>query len=455
MLKVNEQAPEVAAAAAQWPVIDALLAGTPAMRAAGEQLMPKWPAETRESHQTRVDTATLFPAFKRTVNVMASKPFSKSPTIGDDVPEDVRALLDDVDLEGRNLQAFAAPMMREVMSYGYCGVLVEFPRSAAKTQAEEQAAGARPYWVWIKHDQLLGWRMESQNGKRQLVMLRVAETAEKKDGDYGTETVERVRVLTPGAWEIWEKGADGFAKVEEGATSLDFIPYVPFVADREATMIGAPPLLDLAYLNVKHWQSQSDQDTILHVARVPILFAKGFDDQSQIVVGGSGAVRTENKDADMKFVEHTGAAIKAGKESLADLEQQMIQTGAELLVAQPGSRTATEDANDAEANKCELQRIAESFEDSLNLALYYTARWKKQEAGGHVSLYKDFVANSLSDASSEVLIKMQAQGVITKKTLILEQQRRGTLSPTIDADDELEAVELEGPAPGKPDPGNE
>jgi hypothetical protein len=34
---------------------------------------------------------------------------------------------------------------------------------------------------------------------------------------------------------------------------------------------GEPPLLDLAYLNVKHWQSQSDQDNILHIARVPIL----------------------------------------------------------------------------------------------------------------------------------------------------------------------------------------
>jgi hypothetical protein len=36
-------------------------------------------------------------------------------------------------------------------------------------------------------------------------------------------------------------------------------------------MMGISPLRDLAYLNVKHWQSQSDQDTILHVARVPIL----------------------------------------------------------------------------------------------------------------------------------------------------------------------------------------
>jgi len=35
-------------------------------------------------------------------------------------------------------------------------------------------------------------------------------------------------------------------------------------------MQAKPPLLDLAWLNVEHWQSASDQSNILHVARVPI-----------------------------------------------------------------------------------------------------------------------------------------------------------------------------------------
>jgi maltooligosyltrehalose synthase len=81
--------------------------------------------------------------------------------------------------------------------------------------------------------------------------------------------------------------------------------------------------------------------------------------------------------ADMKFVEHTGKAIEAGAKSLSDLEDQMIQAGAELLVKQPGHRTATESANDAEANKCDLQRIVEDFEDSLDQALQMMADYAK------------------------------------------------------------------------------
>src|SRR5690606_3120495 len=126
---------------------------------------------------------------------------------------------------------------------------------------------------------------------------------------------------------------------------------------------------------------QSDQDTIMHVARVPILAMVGADDGSTLTVGASSAVRLPIG-ADLKFVEHSGAAIAAGEAALDKLESQMIQTGAELLVQQPGQRSATEANNDAEANKSELQRIIEGFEDSLDQCLQLMADWAGEATGG-------------------------------------------------------------------------
>ncbi|MGR5448171.1 DUF4055 domain-containing protein, partial [Vibrio jasicida] len=82
---------------------------------------------------------------------------------------------------------------------------------------------------------------------------------------------------------------------------------------------GVPPLAELAYMNVEHWQSKSDQQTILHVARVPILFAKMLGD-NKITVGGAAVVKCEDENGDLKYVEHGGAAIEAGRLSLLDLE---------------------------------------------------------------------------------------------------------------------------------------
>jgi hypothetical protein len=450
-LRVQDRSAAVEAMATQWGIVDALLGGTPAMRKAGQKWLPKFPAEDDRAYDKRLNVSTLYPAFRRTLTVMAGKPFSKALTIGEDVPTSVRKLTENIDQRGRNLHTFAHRIGREALAYGICGVLTDYPKTpGTATLADVRAAGARPYAVFYKHDQILGWQATASGGAMVMTQLRLAEQAEKPDGPYGTVTVDRVRVLVPGGWELHEDVAgDGeFVKIDEGATSLQRIPFTPFYGEQVDFMVGRSPLLDLAYLCVKHWQSQSDQDNITHVARVPILFGRGMDEKSQIVVGSADAVKSTNPQADLKFVEHTGAAIGAGRQSLIDLDQQMVQTGAELLVVKPGQRSATEANNDAEANKSDLQVIGEGWEDSIDQVLQDMAEFSAEPEGGHVALFKDFGAATLTDASAQLVLAMQQGGLITKQTAIREQQRRGMLAADLDAEAEIEAASQEGPALG-------
>lgn len=421
------------------------------MRAAKTTFLPRWPGEDKDSYESRLETATLFPAFARTISVMSGKPFSKQLTLDEDVPDPLRKWCEDVDLQGNNLHAFAASMFDEALAFGLAGILVDYPRvMGARTRADERAIGARPYMVAIPHGQILGWKAQRSNGATVLTQLRLAESKEVDDGEFGVKQVPRVRVLTPGAWAVYMPGAkqeDDWVLEEEGTTTLKAIPFAPVYGRKRGFMDGVSPLLDLAYLNVKHWQSQSDQDTILHVARVPILAMIGADDETKLTVGASAAVKLP-ENADLKFVEHSGKAIEAGAKSLEALEAQMIQTGAELLVQKPGQRSATEASNDAEANKSDLQRIAEGFEDSLDQALQLMADWVNEPEGGHVSLYKDFAAATLTDASAQLVLALQQGGLISKTTALKEYQRRGTLSPDLDPATEIDAVQEEGPALG-------
>jgi hypothetical protein len=309
----------------------------------------------------------------------------------------------------------------------------------------------RPYFVRVLHRQILGYRIASANGARSLAQLRIAEDATVADGLFGEKTVKRVRVLTPGAFEVWEKterttaaGAEEWSIIEAGTTGLGYIPFVPFYGWRTGYMTARPPLLDLAYLNVKHWQSQSDQDTILHVARVPILAISGADDKTSLTIGGSSAVMLP-AGGEIAWVEHSGAAIKAGQESLDALEEQMIQAGAELLVKKPGARSATESANDAEGNKSDLQRITEGFEDSLDRALQMMADYASLGSGGHASLFKDFGATSLSQASGQLVLAMKDAGLISGETALAEMKRRGELAADVMFDDEQDKIVEEMP----------
>jgi len=445
---VRSESEAISAMGTQWPMILSLLVGTDAMRKGGTKYLPQWPNEQAESYASRLATATLYPAFSRTVEVMASKPFSKPVAIDEDTPPRIVEWLDDVDLSGRNLHAFSADVMLDCISYGLSGVLVDYPQaSQVRTRADEMVTGVRPYFAHYKPQSILGWKSTKRNGMEVLTQVRLLESVEEEDGPFGTKQVEQVRVLEPGLWFVYRKIGDSWNIHEEGTTTLSEIPFVFFYGIRKSFGIGVAPLLELAFQNVEHWQSLSDQQTILHVARVPILTVIGANDDSQITVGASSAVKLP-VGADMRFVEHSGQAIEAGRKSLLDLEERMRQTGAELLVLKPGDITATQVTSENEANRCTLQKIVEVFEDCLDQCLQYMADWVGETDGGSVSLFTDFGAATLGEASAELLLKANQSGKLSDETMFDEWKRRGIISPENEWNDEQERIAEQGPALG-------
>lgn len=445
----------------QWRLAQALLGGTAAMRAAGKTYLPKWPNEDEKAYDCRLAVSVLFPAYKRTVETLTGKPFSKPITVGEDVPDEFQDWLADVDLQGRNLDAFAADQMETALGYGLSGILVEYPdakkagvlvnEAGVTTQAAERAAGLRPYFVHIRPTQILGWRAERTKGAWKLTQFRFMEHVEEPDGEFGTLSIAQVRVLSPGRWETYRKASDKdeWNKHAEGATTLDFVPFVPVYGKRTGFMQAEPPLLEVAHLNVKHWQSQSDQDNLLHVARVPILTARQVGDKFELKVGASSAVNLgDGPEAELRYVEHSGKAMEAGKESLDDLKEEMRQAGAELLVIRPGAITATEVASENAVGMCALQRIVQGLEDALDLALDYMAKWVKAEQGGHVTIFNDFGAAALAETSAELLLKANQAGKISDETFHAELQRRGILAAEVDWETEKDRLDEQGPALG-------
>jgi hypothetical protein len=441
--------------AENWPIVDALLGGTPAMRKARTTYLPQWPGETSDAYKARVETATLFPAFPRTVEVLAGKPFSKPVTTTEDVPARITEWCEDIDLQGRNLHAFAAAITESALSHGIQGILVDYPKAQNfRTKAEEQAAGIRPYWVQIHAGNILGWKSQRINGAETLTQLRLLEQAVENDGEFGEKIIEQVRVLTPGAWATYRESdketpdkKKEWVLHESGTTSLPKIPFVPVYGRRTGFMTAVPPLLELAYMNVEHWQSKSDQQTILHVARVPILFGKSLG-ETTVTVGAGSLVNSDHEHADLRYVEHSGAAIEAGRLSLLDLEDRMRQVGAELLVIKPGKTTVAQTVAENEAGMCALQRIVEDVEDALDQAIALTCEWVGEKPAGNVRLFNDFGVASLAEASLELLRDMNVDGTFSDESLFNEAKRRGVIAPETDWKDEKARIAQNAVKPG-------
>lgn len=474
---VADKSPAIKAMEQDWQLAAALMGGTRAMRAAKTAYLPKWPNEDDRVYATRLGTATLYPAYQQTVETLAAKPFSKPITIGEDVPPDIKKWCDDIDLEGRNLHTFGGDLMESALGEGLGGILVDFPPRVRKnadgtvtqtvpnTQAAEKAAGLRPYMVHIKADQLIDCQAARVDGKWRINQLRFTECVQEPDPDdrFATVQIVQIRVLEPGRWETWRKlktqnGSEQWMPYQNGDTTLQYVPFFPVYGKRLGFVMGKPPMIELGHMNVKHWQSQSDQDTLLHVARVPILVRTGMQDtvmdngtmvKSEIVIGSSAAVDLP-KDATLVYCEHTGQAIGAGKQSLDDLKDEMRQAGAEMLVIKPGNTTRIEAASDNIKGMCALQRVALGLQDALNTALQCMADWVKLPTGGHIAIFMDFGALTLEAAVAD-LISLQQGGILSKETTFKEAQRRGTVSADVDFEEEQERIAQEGPALGTMD----
>jgi hypothetical protein len=453
--KVNDTSPAVNAMAEGWAKIDALCGGTDAMRAAREKYLPKFPREDQASYDYRVKTSTLFNGLGRTVENMAAKPFAEAVTHTDIAPEQA-AWMDDIDLCGNNLTVFAHNVFTAGLKYGLTHVLVECPPTTDEhgnllypTKAAELAAGIRPYLVHIQPQQILGWKStKGASGAEVLTMLRIMECVEEADGEFGTKSIPQVRVLTPGRWATYRKNAkDEWVIEKEGAMSLGYVPLVTFYASRTGFMTATPPLKDLADLNIKHWQSSSDQDSILHTARVPILAITGISDEDKVEIGAKSALILPLH-ADAKYVEHSGAAIEAGRQSLQDLENQMRAMGAELLAETQVSTTATQNAIEDSEAKCQLSMMVEGLEDALDQAIKIMHDWFKLDYKGHIDIFDDFSSDAILQTAGPfilALIQLVNARLMSKEDAFGELQRYGILNPDAAWKDVQARIELEPP----------
>ncbi|HBW9953523.1 TPA: DUF4055 domain-containing protein, partial [Klebsiella pneumoniae] len=199
----------------------------------------------------------------------------------------------------------------------------------------------------------------------------------------------------------------------EWATSRNDITLVTLYTKRTGFMRGSPPLLNLALLNIKHWQSQSEQDNILHVARVPLLVAYGLADGETLTIGASSATRFDDRQRQgLEYVEHTGAAIEAGETSLEKLEDQMRQAGAKLLRAENTSTKSVDQTNEERMQEnSPLYTMASSLEDALDNILQIMAEWLGEKEGGNVDVRTELdVSSQTFDSAAATAVQALRQG---------------------------------------------
>jgi len=421
---------------------DALSGGTETMRLAGTEYLPQEAGESDEKYQIRLKRSVLLEVYSRTIEKMVGEMFKTKIAISDDVDEDVKNWLNDIDRQGNDITVFMSKIAATAIDEGISHILVEYPRSPGKTLADHKAAGAQPYFVHIKPASVIGWRFDDslKTGKK-LMQLRIKEAHTASDGLYGQKEVERIRLLTPGAWAVYEEkegswtiATDDDGQLMEGRTNLDYIPLITFWFGEEVSELTArPPLMPLAHLNCTHWQSSSDQRNILHYARLVTWFGKMLeeDEGGQILIGANRLVKSNSEGGDLKIVEHSGAAIGAGRQDLEDLKTEMALFGLSLLISKTGTVTATEKGIDKGESDSAIHRWARIVNSGMEQAFRYMHKYLGKEVKGTITANDDF-SGALNDQDSALLVKAFESGLLPRSIVVDELKSRGVIKGEID-----------------------
>lgn len=447
--RVRQEVLDMQAAAA---VCRALLGGTEGMREAGKTYLPQWPLEEDDGWTARRDCSVLFPAFEDSIDAMIGKPLGE-PIVTEGVPASVEGLLEDIDRTGRDLDTFARDWMKDGLCDGITWAVVDYPQvPAGSTLAQERALGARPYVIQVPLQNVVGWKLGSHGKVAEFRYMEFVEVPDPSD-PWGTMMEERVRVLRPGEVEVYrlttqdEKPVWSLAPELSGPVSLKSeVPVACFNPGRKGHFIARPVLSNLAWLNVQHWQSASDQRNILHVARVPLLFAPGFNETDSLVAGAQSAIKGP-QNSDLKYVEHTGAAISAGRDDLLDLQEQMRLVAGKVLTRQAGGdKSATEAGLEARDGGSKLRAWCWTFQDALENILRLMALWMGESQGGSVVLNMDW--EDIEDpAMFQTLLQARQSGNLSRESWVYNLSRMGYLQPGRTIQEEIDALSVEGPTP--------
>ena len=417
-----------------WMLIEDLLGGTYQMRKRHRKYLPQEPRELDESYDNRLARSVCPPFYLRLERMLAGM-LTRKPVRLNETSDEIRESLFNVDLQGNDLNVWTYETTRKMVRYGHVGVLVDAPASG----------NGRPYWVTYTPRDILGFRTEMVDGQIKFTQLRLSEKVAIPDGEYGEKIIEQVRLLTPGNFQIYRKNKNNkFTVFEEGTMDVDEIPFSVAYSNRINLLESRPPMADIAELNLKAYQIQSDLDNQLHISAVPMLAFYGFPQQSEEVTAGPGEAIAFPADGRAEYIEPAGRSYEAQFKRLDNLSNQINELGLAAVLGQKlSAETAEAKRIDRSQGDSTMMVVAQQMQDMIDNCLVFHSKYTGTDAGSSF-VNRDFLSQRLDPQEIQALLQLYTAGSISQETLLKQLHEGEVLGDEFEVEEEIEATQRGG-----------
>jgi len=226
-------------------------------------------------------------------------------------------------------------------------------------------------------------------------------------------------------------------------------------SNRVGVLESRPPLADIAELNLKAYQVQSDLDNQLHISAVPMLAIFGFPQSAEEISAGPGEALALPESASASYIEPSGNSYSAQFQRLEQIAQQINELGLAAVLGQKlSAETAEAKRIDRSQGDSTMMVIAQQMQDLIDNCLTFHAQYMQQAQVGSSFINRDFLSSRLDPMDIQALLQLYNAGTITQETLLNQLSSGEVLGDEFDVEQEIEAtqtgglIEMDKPEPG-------
>lgn len=390
-----------------WELIEDVLEGARAVKDKGSKYLPMLDKMDYKEYMSYKARAQFFNATARTVNGLVGLVFRKQPTINLGDAEILRDSLTSCTIDGLSFATFARSIFRDTLSYGRVGALVDAPPK-----------GGTPYFSKYCADDIINWRKKKfDNGKvlADQIILEEDVVVPSDDG-FGSEEIDIYRelvILPDGifAHRIYYpvKKSNGEKSYELMGTVMPIVPgmgyfrnempFVVFGPNHTGVDIQKSPILDIAELNILHYQRSAQLAHGQFYTATPTYWAvPPANGELPEYTVGPNTVWLVDQPHSCGILEYRGEGLKYLESACSQLENQMAGLGARLVANRNNVAAEAKDVADmrSKGETSLLFEIVDSVESGLTELLKIWVRWQgRNPQGVSVRLNRDFVGSAL------------------------------------------------------------
>jgi hypothetical protein len=374
-----------------------------------KEFVPRLNGETRTQFEARVNRPAYYNIVERTtlalLGALMRKPYTLQGVVGDE-PE----------TDNNSFDEFVQSAYQEILLCGRIGLYVDYCN-------EEQT----PKLVTYSAENIINWCDE-------FIVIEEEHLVRDKRDPYKLVSEKSWRELCfdeAGFYQvrIWKETARGkYAVVETTqplirGQRLDYFPFF-FVTPYDNTEeCSAPPLYNLAVLNIEHFKTSVDYAHGLHFLALPTpwiagdIYTMDGTQPTELSIGTEKFIHLlEN--SKVGYLEFGGAGMAAISDHISKIEDRMFSMGSRLLASKRGIESAEALQIRSTSESAILVTLTNSLETGLEKALSVYNQWAGSTVEPIIELNRDFAGSKLSPQDIAALLQTYTAGVITLDTLL-------------------------------------